>query len=104
MDDRGMPANWGVKMALESSGSERTIHALNVDDMLLDKWDQEQPRGEGGAGRGDWSRISGKSTRGKLTSTSAQKDKRGTFIKKAREKAKAKGLLALPYRQSVSYK
>ena len=47
-------------MALESSGSEKRIHALNVDDMLLDKSDREQPRGEGGTGRGDWSRISGK--------------------------------------------
>ena len=54
----------GVKMGLESSGSEKTIHALNVDDILLDKRDREQPRGEGGAGRGDWSIISGKSTGG----------------------------------------
>lgn len=37
-------------MGLESSGREKTLHALNVDDMLLDKRDLEKPRGEGAQG------------------------------------------------------
>jgi hypothetical protein len=50
---------------VESSGGEKTLHVLNVGDMLVDRRDWEQPRGEGETERGDWSRFFGKSTGGK---------------------------------------
>jgi hypothetical protein len=51
-------------MGLESSGGEKTLHILNADDVLLDRKDWEQPRGEGVTKRGDWSRLFGKSAGG----------------------------------------
>jgi hypothetical protein len=71
-----MPDKWREKKGLESS-SEKMLHVLNVDDLLLDQRDWEQPQGEG------------ETERGKLTSTATRltaqlrlgwtKDERGTW-------------------------
>lgn len=52
-----MPEKWREKIAFKSSGGEKMLHILNVDDVLLDIRDWEQPRGEGETERGDWSRF-----------------------------------------------
>jgi hypothetical protein len=56
-----MPEKWREKMGLESSGGEKTLHILNVDDVLLDRrdWEQEKERQKGGIGVGFSGKVQG---------------------------------------------
>jgi hypothetical protein len=47
-----MPEKWRERIAFKSSGGEKMLHILNVDDVLLDIRNWEQPRGEGETERG----------------------------------------------------